>query len=213
MSGEVNESSAKATPKQETENAAKLGAKLDAKAKKEAPSEPKPEASPPPAEAKPVDSTARLDKANALIHRNVLWALGAGVVPFPVVDVIAITSIQMKMLKELTDVYELKFTSHLAKEAVASFAAGLGSVGLGTLIGGSLAKLVPAIGQTLGVITIPLVAAAFTRATGRIFVMHFESGGTLLDFKPEAMREYFKKEFEEAKAVVAQMQKTDKPAS
>jgi uncharacterized protein (DUF697 family) len=205
MSAEATESTPKTTSKQDPKIEVKV-------VKKDVPAEAKPEPAADQA-AKQEHSTGRLDKANAIIHRNVLWALGAGVIPFPIVDMVAITSIQLKMLKELTEVYDLSFTSHLGKESVAALASGLGSVGLGTLIGGSLAKLLPAVGQTLGVISIPLVAAAFTRATGRVFVMHFEAGGTLLDFKPQAMREYFKKELEEAKAVVAQMQKADKPAS
>ena len=162
---------------------------------------------------KPVDRKERTGQADALIHRNVLWALGAGVIPLPVFDIVAITGIQMKMLKELSDLYEIKFTQQLVKKSVGALASGLGSVALGTALGGSLAKLIPGLGQTLGVISVPLVAAAFTRATGRIFLMHFEAGGTLLDFDPALMREYFREEFETAKQAVAKMQKSPTAAA
>jgi hypothetical protein len=36
--------------------------------------------------------------------------------------------------------------------------------------------------------------------------MHFESGGTLLDFDPRAMRGHFKQEFEKAKISVTRIQ-------
>jgi len=157
------------------------------------------------------DPKARISEGDAIIQKNTLWALGAGVVPFPLFDIVAITGVQVKMLKELSEVYGLTFRAELVKKSVGSLASGLGSVALGTALGGSLAKLVPAVGTALGVITLPLVAAAFTRATGRIFQMHFEAGGTLLDFNPTHMRDYFKQEFENAKSAVAELQKKEKP--
>jgi hypothetical protein len=44
----------------------------------------------------------------------------------------------------------------------------------------------------------PGFAAAVTWAMGRVFIQHFETGGTLLDFNAEKMRDYFKSEFEAA---------------
>ena len=42
-----------------------------------------------------------------------------------------------------------------------------------------------------------------TQAVGNTFVMHFESGGTLLTFDAEKFRDYFIKEFQEAGGTVA----------
>lgn len=154
-----------------------------------------------------VDTRARTADANSVIQKNTLWALGLAFVPLPVFDIVAVSGVQVKMLKELSDVYDLPFRADLVKKAVGSLASGLGSVALGTALGGSLVKLVPGLGTTLGVLSIPVVAAAFTRATGRVFQMHFEAGGTVLNFDPAAMRAYFKSEFEAAKEVVADLQK------
>ena len=38
---------------------------------------------------------------------------------------------------------------------------------------------------------------------GSVFVQHVESGGTLLDFDPKKMREYFSGKLEEGKEVAA----------
>jgi hypothetical protein len=46
---------------------------------------------------------------------------------------------------------------------------------------------------------VPVLSAAATHAVGTVFMMHFETGGTLLDFNPTAMRAHFKQEFERAK--------------
>ena len=47
----------------------------------------------------------------------------------------------------------------------------------------------------------PVMAGAITYATGKIFTSHFEAGGTLLDFNPDTMKEYYKELFEKGKTV------------
>ena len=55
----------------------------------------------------------------------------------------------------------------------------------------SLAKAVPGLGTATGMISVSLLGGATTYAIGSVFVQHFESGGTLLDFEPQKMRAYF----------------------
>lgn len=157
-----------------------------------------------------LDLATRQARAGGVIHRNTLWALGAGAVPFPVADLVAIIAVQAKMLKELSDLYGVAFREDLVKKLVASLIAGYGGVSVGLVLGGSLAKLIPALGTTFGVLAIPVAAGAFTHATGRVFVMHFESGGTFLDFDPARVREHFRREFEAAKITVAEIRR-EKP--
>ena len=45
-----------------------------------------------------------------------------------------------------------------------------------------------------GVIALPGLAFASTYAIGKVFVLHFEAGGTLLDFDPLKMRAHFERE-------------------
>jgi len=156
-----------------------------------------------------VDPYSRTAQAEAIIHRNVLWSLGAGIVPIPIVDILAVTGIQIKMLKQLSDLYGLGFRENIAKKLVYSLLSGLGSVGIGGAVGFSLSKLIPGIGTTLGVVSVPIFAGAATHALGRIFLMHFESGGTLLNFDPHAMRTHFKQEYERSRERVANMRKEE----
>lgn len=157
----------------------------------------------------PPDPYSRLGRADAIIQRNVMWALGAGVVPLPIVDVVAVTGVQVKMLKELSDLYGAGFRSDIAKKIVYSLLSGLGSVSVGTAIGASLSKLIPGLGTTLGVVSVPIIAGAATHTVGKMFLMHFESGGTVLDFDPQAMRSYFKQEFERSKEAVSRMRREE----
>jgi len=157
-------------------------------------------------EVKSNDLHSHASQAEAIIRRNVLWALVAGVLPVPIIDFVAIEGVQLKMLKELTNLYGVKFTQNLAKTLVGSLISSTWSVGVGATLGYGLVKFVPVVGPALGIITTPLVAAATTNALGKVFMMHFEAGGTLLDFDPNSMRSYFKTEFEKAKETVAKMQ-------
>ncbi|HAE48854.1 MAG TPA: GTPase, partial [Tistrella mobilis] len=70
------------------------------------------------------------------------------------------------------------------------------------LVGGvaSLVKAVPVVGTVIGLAVSPTVSYAVTYAIGRVFIQHFETGGTLLNFNPDQLREHFKAEFQAAKA-------------
>ena len=158
------------------------------------------------AEVKAPDLRSHAGAAEAIIRRNALWALVAGVLPVPLIDFVAIEGVQLKMLKELADLYGLQFTQNLAKPLLGSLISSTWSVGVGATLGYGLLKFVPVVGPALGIISMPLIAGATTNALGKVFMMHFEAGGTLLNFDPDAMRSYFKSEFEKAKETVAKMQ-------
>jgi uncharacterized protein (DUF697 family) len=84
-------------------------------------------------------------------------------------------------------------------------AAGLGAPTIGAAVTTSLLKSIPLIGSLSGLVAVPALAAAFTYAVGKIFLQHFASGGTFLDFDPQKVREYFARQFEEGKLVVAKL--------
>ena len=58
------------------------------------------------------------------------------------------------------------------------------------------------VGQTIGVIGYSVLAGASTYAIGNVFIQHFESGGTMLDFEPGKVREFYQQQVKEGKAVV-----------
>lgn len=160
--------------------------------------------------ARPNAPTARQDKAHQLVRKSMYWALGLGFVPIPLLDLAAVTAVQIKMLKELSDLYEVSFAEDKAKTAVASLVAGLGSVTLAGLIGGSLFKVVPILGQLVDLLGRPALAGALTLAVGNVFTVHYESGGTLLDLDIDKMREHFRREFESGQETARKAQKSNR---
>lgn len=155
----------------------------------------------------------RQDAAKGVIRRSTYWALGIGLVPLPLVDLVALTAVQVKMLKEISDIYEVKFFEDKAKTIVGVLIAGLGGLSLTAMVARSLFRVVPVVGGLVAAVSLPVVAGAITTAVGNVFIMHFEAGGTLLDFDAKKMREYFRKEFDKAKDVVKNMQKQGKSST
>jgi uncharacterized protein (DUF697 family) len=148
----------------------------------------------------------RQERAEAVVRRNIYWALGAGAIPVPLLDFAAITGVQVKMLKQLSNEYEVPFFENKVKNIVGSLLSASLSVGTGTALIFSALKIIPFFGSAAGLISVPIAAAAITYATGRIFIQHFESGGTFLDFDPKKVRERFRSEVEQGKEVAAKMQ-------
>lgn len=138
-------------------------------------------------------------KAKQTVDRHILWSAAAGVIPVPLVDVAAVAAVQVKMLSELSKLYGIPFSKSTAKSLVAAL---LGSVTPSAATASSVGfvKLVPVVGPILGTVTMSAFAAAATYAVGRVFITHFESGGTFLDFNPDAVREHFRAEFEKKAA-------------
>ena len=56
-----------------------------------------------------------------------------------------------------------------------------------------------------------ILAGATTYAVGKVFIQHFESGGTFLNFNPDSVKEYYETMFKEGQSVAENMKK-EKPA-
>ncbi len=132
--------------------------------------------------------------ATEAIKKYSLYSAGAGLIPMPLVDFAAISAIQLTMLKQVSAIYEIPFDSDRARSIVAALIGGLAGTNLGYGLGRNLLKAVPVLGPVLGGFSVSAMGGAVTWAVGRVFMQHFASGGTLLDFDPDAMRQHFKSE-------------------
>lgn len=144
----------------------------------------------------------RLAESRRIIKNRVIVSAGLGLVPVPLVDLVGLTTIQLEMLARLTKLYDVPFRKNVGKSLIAGLVGGVLPVSImpGTF---SLLKAVPLIGWATGAATMSILGGAATYAIGKVFVSHFEAGGTLLNFNPEAMKEYFAEQFEEGKKVAS----------
>jgi uncharacterized protein (DUF697 family) len=150
--------------------------------------------------------------AENIIRKNLLWGAGAGILPIPVFDVVAITGVQIKLVKELADLYGVPFKEDIVKNLTGALLAGLGAPTVAAAVTISAFKFVPVLGPFVGLLSSPSFAVAFTYAVGKVFTQHFASGGTFLDFEPKKVREYFARQFAEGKSVAPKAE-SHKPAS
>lgn len=141
-------------------------------------------------------SNSEMAEAEAqAIVRNYCVASGAiGFIPVPLVDLAALTGVQLKMVHSLARVYDVPFKSSWAKSAIASLVGGSAPL-LASRSTASMMKSVPGIGTGLAMVTQPALSSASTYAVGKVFIQHFSSGGTFLTFDPGKVRDYFSQLF------------------
>ena len=141
-------------------------------------------------------------QADNIILRRTLYAAGVGLIPLPIVDAAALLGIQVLMIKDIAEVYEVEFKEQRVKSLITTLAGNVAVVGL--------FKFVPILGTLLGGASVAVGGAATTYALGKVFSRHFGEGGTLLDLDPANFREFFQSEFEKGKKVIADMRKKKK---
>jgi uncharacterized protein (DUF697 family) len=116
---------------------------------------------------------------------------------------------QIKMIANLCQEYETPFNKELGRGIVSVLVGSITELGVSAGVA-SLLKGVPFIGGLLSGASFAVTGAAVTYAMGKIFIQHFEAGGTLLTFNPEKMKAHFRKLYEEGKTVAQEMAKEAK---
>ncbi len=133
-----------------------------------------------------------------IIKEHVLWSAGAGLIPVPLVDMVAVTAIQLRMLKKLCDHYETRFSEHRGKALIASLIGGFHT----GLLAASFLRVVPVLGLVGAIVPTAIIAAALTYAVGKVFAHHFETGGTLFDFEPSKAKRFFAEKYREGRSTI-----------
>jgi uncharacterized protein (DUF697 family) len=147
-----------------------------------------------------------------LIRNYVLWSVGAGILP-PVVDLGAVTGIQLRMLYKLSEMFGVQFSEHRVRHLVTALLGGAGSGLLATGPVPSLLKIVPVVGHLGGVLAMPAVGGASTYAVGYLFLEHFRSGGTFETLDLEKGRKVIESLKKEGEASVARVKIAKAPAA
>ncbi len=155
-----------------------------------------------------IDFAKRETQALEIVRKNMLWSMGIGVIPIPLLDIVGMAGFQASTLKQLAELYDVPFYDHKVKVIVASLMSGIGPLYLSILLVRMAFVFVPVIGILTYLTALPFTSAAFTFATGKIFIQHFDSGGTFLDFNTFKVRKFYKTLFEEGLLLSAQIKKT-----
>ncbi|MDF1696472.1 MAG: DUF697 domain-containing protein [Saprospiraceae bacterium] len=145
--------------------------------------------------------------SDSIIQNHMIWSMGAGFIPVPIADLLAVSAIQLDMIRQMCKVYDIDFKETEGKAIITA------------LTGSSLARLgaravkfIPGVGSILGGVTLAVLSGGSTYALGEVFKKHFETGGTFLDFDPGRLKKYYDEKFEKGKDFAAKIQKDKKKA-
>ncbi len=122
----------------------------------------------------------------SIIKTHVIISMTAGAIPIPLVDFVAITAIQMDMIKQIAEFHSAQFDSNLGKSLASSL--------IGTSLakfGASAIKSLPGVGTAIGISSQMILAGGSTHALGRIFDSHFADNSSLSNFNLELMKKKY----------------------
>jgi uncharacterized protein (DUF697 family) len=135
-----------------------------------------------------------------IINEHILWSMGAGLVPVPLLDIAAVSAIQLDMLKQLCSHYGVAYTESEGKVFLSALTGSIAAK-----IAANAIKLIPGIGSVIGGISMSALSGASTYALGQVAVGHFEGRGTFANFDLEKAKRAFEAELEKGKEVAAKM--------
>lgn len=149
------------------------------------------------------EKTEREKHADTIVRNHIIWSMGAGLIPVPIVDFFAVSGIQLDMIRQLCKLYDQDFKESEGKAIITSLTgSGLARMGAKAMI-----KFIPGIGSVIGGVTMAVLSGASSYALGEVFKKHFETGGTFLDFDVKRIKKMYNEKFEKGKKVAEQYQK------
>ena len=127
------------------------------------------------------DAAQRLSRANATVERYANFSVLGGAIPLPLVNVASVTVIILRMVKLLCDLYGVPYERGRARALIVGLAGGAIPTTASAVTTSTLVYFIPG-ANLVGLAVSSVTASVCTRAIGRRFVEHFETGSTLLDF-------------------------------
>ena len=139
----------------------------------------------------------RLKTAEEKVQLYTLLSVPVGLVPAPALDLALIGAVQLKMVHSLAKVYDTPFSRSIVKGLIGALVSAAVASPTARLATSAL-KLVPGLGTLSGAIAMSGTGSALTYAVGKVFVSHFEAGGTILNLNARKMKAYFQEKYREA---------------
>ena len=142
----------------------------------------------------------RVLEAEKIIKKYTYLSASTGLIPIPIVDFVAVMGLEIKMIRELCQLYSVPFSKERVKTIIAGIIGGWNA----SVVAGSLLKMVPFVGVVIAASSIAAVSGAVTYGIGVVFMKHFASGGTLLDLRPERAKHRFAAAVDDGEIILAQ---------
>jgi uncharacterized protein (DUF697 family)/predicted GTPase len=140
----------------------------------------------------------KVRRARVAVGKAATAAGGAGLLPVPGADAVAIVGIQISMLARISTIFDLKQSAGFL-QTVLSMALGVaGTTFAGRTLVSSLLKLVPGVGSVAGALVRGTTAATLTKALGEAYIAALRGslergGGKMLS--TESVAQAFREQF------------------
>ncbi len=140
-------------------------------------------------------------EADQIIRNHVVLAAGGAAIPVPVLDLLAVTAVQLDMLKQLASTYDVTFDAQASSSFVTALTSAIGGSVLGR-VGASAVKLLPGVGSLLGGAAQLSISGATTYAVGHTFKRLFQEGHDVSHLNVDAVQHEAKQLYEKGKTMV-----------
>jgi uncharacterized protein (DUF697 family) len=144
--------------------------------------------------------------ADRIIHDHTTYALVAGAIPVPLLDIAAVAAVQLDAIRALAKVYQAEFDPALGKGLIGSIV-GASAAKLGT----SVAKAIPGVAWIPSTLAASALAGASTYAVGHLFRQHFARQGTLRDLDPASSRALYDELLQRGRTFIRTLRSPTKP--
>ncbi len=138
-----------------------------------------------------VNAADRTEQALQAVRNHSVLGGALGLVPIPPMGVALLIANGLKMVHKLSTIYGVEFKEDWGKAAIGSFLAACGTYSISSRLVWGLGTILPFAMPVISVVTRPVFGGALVYLMGKIFIQHFESGGTFLTFNPEKVREHY----------------------
>lgn len=143
------------------------------------------------------DDEIRL-KAEKVVSQYTKGTAVVGLLPLPLIDTVAVAAAQIAMLRGIAKAYGVAFSENAARMVISALLGSVVPLSLRSVLV-SLFKGNPLLATVTGSVAMAVFSGSATYAMGKVFILHFESGGTLLDFDADKMRDYYQQQLKTAK--------------
>jgi uncharacterized protein (DUF697 family) len=120
--------------------------------------------------------------AMQIVYRFMAMSAGAALIPMPGIDTAILAGVHVALIKRLCEHYDVSFEEHAARNVLIAVIAGFVPGTIGSVIGRKILRMLPSSARVFGWALFSASSAALSYGIGRLFIQHFESGGTLLSF-------------------------------
>ncbi|HZC57959.1 MAG TPA: YcjF family protein [Xanthobacteraceae bacterium] len=113
--------------------------------------------------------------ANKIVERHRTYAAVGGLLPLPIVNIAGVTAVNVRMVQQLSELYQVPFQRDRTRALIVSLIGGAVPTGFGAATSSTLMWIIPG-GMLVGLGVSAITAGALTRGIGQVFVESFENG-------------------------------------